>query len=389
MGSGNGGTLIEGGFPSLEERAAQLAESHDREKRRWLNWPELAQGDAPEYEWLIPHWLGWHPTLLSGRGSIGKSLLAQQIGTALSLGAEFLGEARPPLKVLMWMCEDDHDELWRRQEHICKAFGVMGVGNLPNLTIDARLGLNNVLYGLDHGQGGWAMAYGELKEQIEETQADVLVLDNVGHCYGASENSRHDVTTFCAGIAGLCPDRKFSSVLIGHLAKAQGSEYAGSTAWENAVRMRWYMGDKLPDQQSDEDGEPDSTVRYLCKRKANYTALDYVQLNYAEGVFALAKATDYTLTGSMRSLQAKRIVLDGLIKLTAMGMSAGSTKGANFLPSLLVEYRLNEDLSRFDLKTAMQALMVSGELVRGVVGKYPNRTPKYGLVRASSETAQS
>lgn len=371
------GRLIKGVF---NDRADALKDELDREHRRWLDWPMLAQADAPEYEWLIPHWLGWHPTLLSGRGSIGKSLLAQQVGTALALGKEFLGQARDPLKVLIWACEDDHDELWRRQERICKGFDAR-LGDLTNLTIDARLGLNNVLYGVEYGKGGWTLAHAELQAQIEESQADILILDNIGHCYGGGENNRHEVTTFCAGISGLCPSRPFASILIGHLAKAQGSEYAGSTAWENAVRMRWYMGDKLPDQQQSEDDDPDPTTRYLCKRKANYTALDYLQLAYGDGTFSVHRTNgaDGPVMHGLRQQQAARVVKDGLAKLTAMGLSAGSTKGANYLPTLIIEYKLHEDLTRGELARSMQAMMVSGALVRAIVGQYSNRTPKYGL----------
>lgn len=378
------GVLIEVGFgPRIVEFEKKL----DRETRRWLDWPMLAQSDAPEYEWLIEHWLGWHTTLLSGRGSTGKTLLAQQLGTALALGNEFIGPARSPLRVLMWACEDDEKELWRRQERICKDQGAL-LGQLQgSLWIDARLGLKNELYGPgEYGKMGWGGAYGELLAQIEETQAEVLILDNIGHAFAGSENNRHDVTTFCAGIAGLVPDRPFASILIGHIAKGVGSEYAGSTAWENAVRMRWYMGEKLPDEQEHNgDDEPDSSVRFLCKRKANYTALDYVQLNYNEGVFKVNRANGANgadgsgLTGSLRFRQAQRVVLDGLAKLTKMGMSAGSTKGPNFLPNLIAEYKLNEDLGRGDIKNAMQSLMLAGTLIRGVVGQYPNRTPKYGL----------
>ena len=38
------------------------------------------------FSWLLEHWLSWHPTLLAGRGGVGKSLLAQQLATALAIG---------------------------------------------------------------------------------------------------------------------------------------------------------------------------------------------------------------------------------------------------------------------------------------------------------------
>lgn len=373
------GRLIKGVF---DDRVVELEKKLDRETRRWLDWPVLSQADAPEYQWLIDHWLGWHPTLLSGRGSAGKTLLAQQLGTALALGCEFLGPAREPIKVLMWACEDDESELWRRQERICKALGA-SLGDLQgNLWIDARLGLHNELFGLDHGKPGWSGAYGELIAQIEETQADLLILDNIGHAFGGNENSRHDVTTFCSGIAGLVPDRRFASILIGHIAKANGSEYAGSTAWENAVRMRWYMGDKLPDQPQGEDEEIDTTIRYLSKRKANYTALDYVRMAFHEGALKLDAPeldTDSPLIHGLRTQRAQSIVLASIERLAIQGRHGTDTTN-RYLPKLIIESGWADGHTKTELRKAMMRLLGDGKITKIEVGKDSKYRPISGLI---------
>jgi RecA-family ATPase len=320
--------------------------------------------------------------LLSGRGSIGKSLLAQQVGTALALGAEFLGPARAPLNVLMWCCEDDHDELWRRQEKICRDFKI-SVGQLTNLTIDARLGMRNELYAMEYGAGGWTSVYGELQAQIKECNADVLVLDNIGHCYAGGENVRHDVTTFCAGIAGIVPDRPFATILIGHLAKTPGSEYAGSTAWENAVRMRWYMGDKLPDQQQPEEEDPDPTVRFLCKRKANYTALDYLQLNYDQGVFRVQRpngAGDGSpLMSALRAQRAQTIVLNSIERLATQGRHGTDGGGRYYLPKLIMDSGWHEGHTKLELRKAVDRLLGDGKIAIGEVRRDAKNRPVNGL----------
>jgi hypothetical protein len=112
----------------------------------------------------------------------------------------------------------------------------------------------------------------------------VWIGDNIGHLYAAGENNRAQVTSFCSGIIGLVQDRPFCPILIGHTAKAIGSEYSGSTAWENAARMRWYLSDTLPDQEveKDLDDPPESNRRFLSKRKSNYGREDYVQLKLDE-----------------------------------------------------------------------------------------------------------
>ena len=54
-------------------------------------WSTLALGPPPERDWAISHWLGMgHVTLLAGKGGIGKTLIAQQLGSALPLAGRSL-----------------------------------------------------------------------------------------------------------------------------------------------------------------------------------------------------------------------------------------------------------------------------------------------------------
>ena len=86
-----------------------------------LDWPKLAGLEPPPRQWAINGWLGFgHVTLLVGQGGIGKTLLAQQMASCMALGREFVGEVERPFKSLMWACEDDHDELWRRQVYLSR-----------------------------------------------------------------------------------------------------------------------------------------------------------------------------------------------------------------------------------------------------------------------------
>ncbi len=74
---------------------------------------------VPERRWLVRDWIPQgQVTLLGGDGGVGKSLLAQQLMTALALGRDWLGLPVMPRKVFGLFCEDDEDELHRRQELI-------------------------------------------------------------------------------------------------------------------------------------------------------------------------------------------------------------------------------------------------------------------------------
>ena len=372
----------------LNAPVSKADQAEPQQPRRHMDWPVLAQGDAPEFEWLIPHWLSWHPTLLSGRGSIGKSLLAQQLATALATGTPFIGAPCKPMKVLCWMCEDEHDELWRRQERICAAMKVQ-MGNLANLTIDARYGLKNELFVTEYGRGAWTPIIGELQHQIEQTQADVVILDNIAHVYGGDENSRHLVTLFTNGLVGLAngSGRKIATLLLGHPAKSLGSEYSGSTAWENAVRMRWYMNDKLPDQKEDDpDAEPDTNTRYLSKRKSNYTALDYIKFRFDGEHKILVPEQDASQqqdSGTMQYLRRQRaetVVLNAVRKLSDKSVFGTDSPSRTFLPTVILQYKLQEECTKRELAEAMRALIMDGKLSRQPVGRNAAGKPRDGLV---------
>lgn len=347
-----------------------------------VDWSSLV-GDPPPQEWIIPHWLGWNPTLLAGRGGIGKSLLIQQIGTQLACGLPTWGAAAPPLRVLYWACEDDHDQLWRREHFICRGLK-LPFSALGKLYVDARHGLDNTLMATAYGKLMFTPQIEVLREQLNDWMIDVLALDNIGHAFGGNENVRYDVTLFVNQIAGLVKGRKFCPIFMGHPSKLQGSEYSGSTAWENSVRMRWYLDDKLPDSKADPDSPPDPDYRVLAKRKTNYTRLDYVQFHFAEGMMAPEIPETEGgpgITDSIRKQQAMRIIIAAAKRLAEMGLRmTDGVASPQFLPKMAVDYKLAEGRTKRELADAMRAAMLDGKIIKSVVGKYPNRMPRDGLI---------
>lgn len=354
-------------------------------KRNMVNWRELAKREPPPFKWLWDHWLSWHPTGLWGLGGMGKSLIAQQLETSLALGRPLWGSSQGPVNVLAWHCEDDDEEIWRRQDRICKRLGVGFDKVWDKLSVDARVGMENAIFTTEFGRPMWTPLYGELQQQVNDYRADVLVLDNIAQIFGGNLNDQHHVTTFVNGIFGLVRGRPFCPIFVGHVAKNKGSEFAGNMAWENAVRMRWYMAEKLPGEagadQTELETEVTTDTRFFCKRKTNYSVKDYAQFKYEDGVFVLAG--DDPSTGGMmdhlRAQRAKTVTLAAVRKLADMGIACSDSKGSNYLPSKVVEMKLGEGFSKYELRAAMNALMVAGELVRAEVGRYAKGSPKFGL----------
>lgn len=346
-----------------------------------LDWPALAGQQPPDRRWAIRGWLGFgHVTLLVGSGGIGKTLLAQQAASCLALGRPFIGEVAGPLKCLMWACEDDHDELWRRQVALarwCKA-GLEAF--TENLVIVPRHGLENTLVATEFGKLVYSPLIEELKQQAGDTHSEVVILDNVGQLYGGGENDRHAVTAFLNTLSGALQGRAI--MLLAHPSRSSGSEFSGSSAWENVARTRLYLGATLPGEKQDADAAPQDNVRYLARRKANYSPKDWRRLTYADGALTPDEAEPIGgILASINAGKADRVILEGLQKLSGMGLhGTDGTRSPNFLPRLLAEYKLDEGVQSRALTHALRSLMLSGRITREKVGSTKNRNAVIALV---------
>jgi hypothetical protein len=354
--------------------------------RHPMRWRDLQLLTPPDRPWQVAHWLGIGTTLLAGRGGIGKTLLAQTLATALALGRNFLDAIEIPKRVLFWACEDDHDELWRRQLAICRYLGANLEDLEGKLVIEPRSGLDNTLFYAEYGAPKWTALHAELIQQVNDYRSDVTFVDNIGQTFGGKENDRHHVTSFVNGMTGLGHGRAHSTVILAHPGKQEDSEFSGSTAWENSVRMRWYMGSKLPDQAEEGDEEVDPDVRYIAKRKTNYTIKDYRKLIYRQGVFEThlePGSFSERYTFGRRDEAAEEVVLKAIDRFVAVSVrTVDARTSPDYLPKRMRQDKLAQDFSPRELAEALGRLRLNGRVTEGPVGKFANRTVKFGLVRA-------
>jgi hypothetical protein len=344
-----------------------------------LDFRELAKREAPARVWALFLWIALHvPTLLVGPAGAGKTLLAMQLAASFALARSFVDKIENALTVLMWACEDDADELWRRMVAIAQWLGVRLEDFADKLVIVPRLGFENTLYSTEFGRPMFTPVFEQLRQQASDLNSAVVILDNVAQIFGGNENSRHEVTHFLNALMGALAGR--TPILLAHPSRTTGSEYSGSSAWEAVARTRLYLGHKLPDQQGEE--EPDDQVRYLARRKANYSARDWRRFEFRNGVLVPdAIEIGGGLMNGLREQKAERVVLDGLRRLAAMSVHATDAGNSpRFLPKLLLDYKLSEGCTKRDLANAMRQAMLDGKIARGVVGKYQNRLPQYGLI---------
>ena len=369
-------------FKRAREEFEKATSATDDYSLHPIDWPTL-QGEPPPRRWLIQDWLGYWPTLVSGGGGAGKSRLMQAVCTSLTTQFPYIGSVARDLRTLTWSCEDDRAEIWRNQLAINKYFGVDMDDISGRLHIVPRLGEDNTLMGVAFGQPSLTKLYFDLEQQVNDLRIDVLVLDNIAQVFGGNENDRHHVTVFVNALVGLVRDRPFAPILLGHVSRKDGSEFSGSAAWENAVRMRWYLGSTLPDEKpDDDDGDVVSDIVYLCRRKANYAPKDYRRMRFESGILI----PEQSLNGqgfdrAFRDEAAEDGVLAGLRKLLALKLDAsGGASSPNYLPKQLIKRKLAGGYTLKELEAATNRLLIRGRIENREVGRYGNRTPKMGLV---------
>ena len=347
-----------------------------------LNWHELAQrGEPPPRRWALPGWIGMgHITLLVGAGGIGKTLLTQQTLSALALGSDFIEPGAGAFRSLMWMCEDDADEAWRRQVPIAAWLGVELEAFADRFYQVPRAGEDNVLATSEFGRLMFTPRLEELREQAHDLKAQLVVLDNAAQIFGGGENDRHAVTAFMNALVGAL--RGMAILLLAHPARAAGSEYSGSSAWEAAARTRLFLGARLPDEVSDgQDEGADAATRVLARRKANYAAKDLRRFRYEHGVLLPESVPEAGgMLGHLRAVRVERTLLAAARRLTGMGVRlTDGTTSPQYLPRLVLDYKLAEGATKRELADALRTAVLDGRVRRVEVGKYANRAPMFGL----------
>lgn len=355
-----------------------------------LNFRSLAGQSAPPQTWFRDGWLHPGATLASGVGGVGKSALFQHEATCGALGRAYFAPACTPYRSMLWNCEDDHDVLWRRQERICEHEQIDMVELDGLLHIVSRYGCENALMAEAQRTLVATRLLDDLRQEVNDLNIDVLWLDNVAHLFLGNHDDRTQVTQFINLLNGLVRGRPFGVVAAGHVSRSLGSEYSGSVAWENAARMRWYLGAKLPDEQRSEDDAPSVETRVLAKRKTNYSARDVVRMTMRDGLLVPDAPVGHVggLVMQLDWRKAEEAVIASFHSLRAMGLVPTDSKNSpDYLPRQSVEKGLGCGYGKAELAKALNRLMAAGVFSRGVAGIYGNRNAKQGLVMHARESA--
>lgn len=307
-------------------------------------------------------------TLFNGDGGVGKSLLCQQLQTALALGMPWLG-LKPPnagIRSLALYCEDNEDELHRRQAGINRYYSC-DYGDLGAVMMLDRVGEQNALMTFsrrDGGQGQITHLYRQVEAMIADHQAEVVIIDTAADTFSGSEIDRESVRTFVQRLRGWAIRMNGVVILTQHPSLAglsSGSGASGSTGWHNSVRSRVYM--QRP-KRYDADGEEIPTnERELVFKKANYGPLgNKIRMLWKEGVFVTTdEAGPQTIYDPS---YIRETMLDAAADFVRQGIEL--SPDATSRSGLVSRLRSHKELGRLTNSTLMEAqkrLIDDGKLV--------------------------
>ncbi len=324
--------------------------------------PISLQGVAiPERRWLWNEWIPLNTTsALYGDGGTGKTLLAQQLLTACATARPFLGMPVMACKVFGVFCEDDPDELHRRQAAINNGMG-LEFGDLENMRWVSRVGDDNLLstFAAD-GRLVRTPFFDQVSSAAGEFGAQFVVIDTAADTFGGNENVRSQVRQFIAQLTRLALSRDGAVLLLAHpsvTGKSSGSGESGSTGWNNSVRARLF----LKRQEAVNGDVPDPDVRILSRLKANYAAANAeLTVRYASGAFELDGVPDgVDPQNHQRSHACEEAFVEGLAELKAQNLRCNVHRGqANYAPKALREKtQACASYSETELTAAMNRLL--------------------------------
>lgn len=325
------------------------------EQGRIINPAQLVGKKIPPREWLvediIPH---RKVTLLSGDGGLGKSLLMQQIMTSAATGKDWLGLKTQQCRAFGLFCEDDNDELLRRQHAICENMSIP-LDACFNMQWLSGEGIDPVLMEFSGNDAGrLTPLFDELMEFLKWWEAELVIIDTAADTFAGNEISRIQVRNFInRALRIIAIELGATVILTSHPSVSgmrEGSGLSGSTAWNNSVRSRLYL--------TRPEGERNSNVRVLQMKKSNYGSTEpEIRVIWEDGAF---KAVENTIGKNPedRQLHDEAAYLFALLKLQERGQRALVHRNqANYGPKLMKTMQETKGVSVTRLEEAQDRLM--------------------------------
>lgn len=236
---------------------------------------ELMTTDYPPIQWV---WDGLvlqgEVNLLYGDGGVGKSLLALYVACAAAGGAALFDRPTRRMPTLVLFAEDGEAEVQRRSRVVMHELGIEAADIPVRFWCQPR---EDTLLALidDSGVIREQARLQALRSELARLgEPALIVLDGFADLFALNESLRLPVNAALKRVlGGLCRDYGATVLVLAHPSKASmadGTNYSGSTAFNNAVRQRLNL--KLA-KSDGEAGLADTPPRCLQVAKSNYGPL--------------------------------------------------------------------------------------------------------------------
>ncbi|WP_286749980.1 AAA family ATPase [Sphingopyxis sp. SCN 67-31] len=350
---------------------------------------EMTERDVPDREYLLDGWLpvGCVSTLF-GDGGQGKSLVAMQMASAVASGKTLWNCQATKAPVLAFYCEDDEDELSRRQQSIARSLS-LSPADQCEYYIQSRFGMDSSLGHFDRGRWSPSDLLSAIGDKARETGARLVIIDNINMVFNGDANDAGQVTRFMSALNKLALSINGVVLLLGHTSKAEGSKYAGSTSWSNASRNRLYLG--RPDNSVIASKNPD--LRHLVIEKSNYgQSGEALELLWHFGAFVLPSDVDQEGKATQEQQRDEQIFLRHLKESTTREESVSAkAKARNYAPRVFAHRRAEgcNHRSIHEMERAMGRLLTAGTIAddQPLGWKTEQRKPAKGLALVAQVAA--
>jgi hypothetical protein len=356
-----------------------------------FSWGELEGFDPPPLRFVVDSLIPEATvTGLFGIGGAGKTMLAQLLASCCASWPDFLGLSTRRCRAMAVFCEDRKAEVWRRQVRINRELALRMAEIDENFLPVIRAGEDSTLAQMGTGKNQGLLVDGpfmpELVGGIERFKPAVLLLDNILQMYAGNINDPVQVTRFVRMMTKLADRYNMAIVLLGHVAKAEGSTFMGSQSWSDALRSRLLL------EWTKENGELEQRL-ILRRPKANYAPEDKekIELVWSGNGVLVAKRQRPRTFGDKLDLEehkakARTAFLAGLDALTAQGihMSHSKNSSQNWAPMMIIRHGHGAGFAMAELDKAMIELLNSGKIAANQpfgARRVNNRMQVKGIVR--------
>jgi RecA-family ATPase len=305
-------------------------------------------------------------TTLYGAGGEGKTTLAQMLATARCLdGGQWLGMPVRKGRTVLHFCEDDLEEMWRRQEDINRLYGCT-FSDLSAMRWLPALGMDNHLMTFAKAKPQLTELHAEILESIQEHKGDMLINDTLTDIFGGNEIERGQARAFIQTALGSIARLTGAAVMaLAHPSLsgiASGTGTSGSTGWEGAVRSRLYLNS--PKAEQGERVDPD--VRVLTLGKANNARRgETIELRWADGTF-ITTSQPTGIIASIEKRTCEQVFLALLARLRSEGRYVSENpRAGNYAARVFATCPDREGFKQPDFTSAMQRLFFAKAIRKG------------------------